>query len=202
MSEQSPDAVPMPVRVTTAIVGLVVGAGMWFPLLRRTPGAIDGMGLIEAFVVMFAGVAVLGILRTPRWPHAPVRAALGLVVVADLLMILSLPAPPRASSIGSLVTGVLAIVLAVAVSLLLVDRPRIARIVVLILAGIGCAYAYGVAVFAMSPTYGATVKESSFLIAVAAMASIGAGWHARYLWRAPTSPVDTFPARFGAGTDG
>lgn len=50
MTEQSSDAIPMPVRISTAIVGLVVGAGMWFPLIRRTPGAIDGVSLTEAFV--------------------------------------------------------------------------------------------------------------------------------------------------------
>lgn len=187
MSEDSSGSVPVPVRLAIALLSLVVGMGLWFPLIRRAPSAIDGLSLAGAFVAMFAALAVLGILRTRHRPFAPIRASLGLVVISSLLMILSLPVPPRASSVGSMVAGVLAIVLAVAASLLLADRPKVARTLLILLAGLGSVYVYGIVIFAMSPIYGASVKESSFVVVVAAMACFAATWHARGLWRSPTS---------------
>jgi hypothetical protein len=174
---------PVSIRALIAVAAIAAAVVSWYPLLSRRVGAIDLGTLLLIFALFLAAFGTLALLRTPRWPHAPVRVALAAATALAVLITFSMPIPPRTETWGSLITMGTVAMVALAVEVLIPTRPRIAALLLLVLAGLGCVLAYAVSVYAMSPTMGNRVKESFGPVALLASVCIVAAWHGRSLWR-------------------
>ena len=131
------------VRAFIATAGLAFGIVCFFATVNGIAGALSPLRAIVALTITFAGFLALGMARTVERPHGPVRLTLGIVIALSLLTILSMPIPPRPETISSDVILGAIIICALSAHLLLVPRPRIALMLlaVLALAGLFCDYA-------------------------------------------------------------
>jgi hypothetical protein len=174
---------PVSMRALVAVAALAAAVVSWYPLLSRRAGAIDLGTLLLIFALFLAAFATLALLRTPRWPHAPVRVALAAATTLAILITFSMPIPPRPETWGSLIMLGTVAVVALAAEVLIPTRPRVAALLLILLAGLGCVLAYTAGAYAMSPIMGSRVKESFGPVALLASVCIVAVWHGRSLWR-------------------
>lgn len=152
----------------------------WFPIINSSPGAIPTRTVLLGLAIVTLAFAPLGLLARYR-PLAPLRIAIGIAVVGSLLGAMSLPAPLRSESVSSFVAFLLIVVLSVSAHLLADAKPRFAFAVLVSLGAIGVYFGYAVYWYATSPRWGATIKQSSWLVVVIASACLAACWHGRHL---------------------
>jgi hypothetical protein len=177
------ESLPFSFRLLGAAAALLIAMTSWHPLLTREPGAVSADTLILIFAILLGGFGALTLLRTSRWPNAPVRTALAAATLLAGVIILSMPLPPRIETWGSLILMAVVAAVALLAETLLDTRPRAAAWLLLFLGAAGCYMAYAVSRYAMSPVMGDRVKESFGPVALVASACVVAVWHGRALWR-------------------
>lgn len=165
-----------------ATIPLVAGAVAWQWIIHSAPGPIRSVDAIGGLVLLLAGFLPLGVMVSWR-PLAPMRTALAIAGVLSILVSISFRLQARVESAGSFVLLVLIMVLALSAHLLAIPRPRVAFIILAVLAVVGLYVGYGVELFATSQRYGGHVKTSSLPIALIGTACIAACWHGRRLLR-------------------
>lgn len=175
-------------RPFLAVAGLALGALAWFAVVGSHPGPLSRPEVMLALVPSLTGMLALGLARSQERTLGPARLSLIIATLLSLLMILSMPIPPRRETIGADTVLGTVIVFAVSAYLLLDQKPRLALIILAGLAAIGLLLDSTVAIYLMRPGITSGGKESASWVAFTGNACIAAAWLARHAARAAPPP--------------
>jgi hypothetical protein len=171
---------PLGVRIglsATTCVAVLYGA---FAYAMNVDHPTAGALLATCSAVAVACLA-LGLSGSGSRPRLPLQLTIGLTMFASAYVLIGLPFPPRASSIGSQVPLIVVLILAGAVIREQERRPRRAFILLSLLAFVGALLAFSGSVLATRVVLPETSRFPMWQMALVIGASITSLWHGRAL---------------------
>jgi hypothetical protein len=175
---------PLVIRV------LCAGAACFAALFTALTVAMRGEHPTALTVVVVSGIAfggfiALSVAGTLHRPRLPLHITMGLATLAAVAVLMGLPWPPRASSIGSQVALFTVLALTGATALSLGRHPARALVLLLLLAVVGVMLAISAIVLAGANVLPPTARFPVWQVAIIIGALLAAAWHGRVLRNDP-----------------
>ena len=171
---------PLGARLIVAGVGFLAAVYASFAAVmlvdHPTPQA-----LLLAIATAFAACLALGFTWTRQRPRLPLQATLVIAVLASVSVLIELPLPPTASSLGSQLSLVASIVLACVAAATQTRRPRIARGFLAALALVGTLMGLSAVELVASATLSPAARFPTWQIALVVATALAAFWHEQVL---------------------
>ncbi|MEP6621926.1 MAG: hypothetical protein ABJE47_21565 [bacterium] len=171
---------PLGVRVLCASLVLVPAMYVAFLFAMSVDHPTPRTLSVTCFGVL-VGFLSLGMTWTPQRPRFPMQVAIGFGIVAAAYVLIGLPIPPRASSLGSQGSMIAVVLLSTAVLATQVRRPRLAFLLLVLLGLVGVLFALSGAILAATTVLPPAARYPSWQVALVVGASLAALWHGRVL---------------------
>ena len=164
------------VRLTAGFISVLAGIAACVLVLAATGGP-NPAGTVLAFALLIPGFVGLAVTRTPAAPWRPTRIALAIALVLIVALLSSLPWPPAAGGERqSAIILSLALVLTLLALLFASRAPRVALVLLAILAVYGCFMIVSFTRAVARATTGTAYAGPAVVISVTLAACIGAAW--------------------------